>query len=83
MKVATYEGVVENGRVRLLDDVVLPEKTRVYVVVPGIEAKRVVHIRSPRLADPSQADDFLKMVVTQEEPDAAKSPNSAPDESDA
>lgn len=83
MKVVTYEGIVENGRVRLLDDVVLPEKTKVYVVVPGVEVKQVVHIRSPRLADPSQAGNFVKTVVTEEEPEAAKTPHSTPDELEA
>ena len=32
-KLATYEGVVENGHVTLPPNVDIPEKTRVYVLV--------------------------------------------------
>jgi len=63
MQVRTFEGVVENGQIRLTTKVRLPEKTRVYVVVPDFEAKRVVHVVSPRLAHPEQAADFVKQVV--------------------
>jgi antitoxin component of MazEF toxin-antitoxin module len=38
MSVTTYQGTVENGRVRLAGDVRLPENARVYVVVPDVEA---------------------------------------------
>ena len=38
MTIATYEGVVENGRVQLPAGVLLPEHTRVYVVVPDVGA---------------------------------------------
>ena len=68
MKIITYEGVVENGCVHLPADVMLPEKSKVYVVVPGIELPRTVQIRSPRLADPSQASLF-KLEVRKEETD--------------
>jgi len=74
MKVVTYEGVVENGRVRLPADVLLPEKARVYVVVPAISegaVQGVAHIYSPRLVHPEQAGDFAKEVIDIEErPDA-------------
>jgi hypothetical protein len=69
MKVTTYEGTVENGCVHLLGSVLLPEKAKVYIVVPDIvevEAPPLPRIRSPRLADPSQAALF-EMVVTKEE----------------
>ena len=72
MKVVTYEGVVENGQVRLPDGVTLPEKAKVYVIVPGvveIEAPRVAHIYSPRLVNPADAVHF-KMEVTEEGTDA-------------
>jgi len=65
MNVIAYECVVENGCVRLPDEACLPEKSKVYVVVPGIEIKlpRTARIWSPRLADPSQAKDFVKEVL--------------------
>ena len=72
MKVTTYEGVVQNGRVQLPAEVVLPEKAKVYVVVPGVletELQRVAHVYSPRLADPADAIHF-KMEVREEGTDA-------------
>jgi hypothetical protein len=63
MSVQAYEGIVENGRIKLADDAVLPEHTRVYVVVSqwGDEAK--ARIYSPRLAHPEQAGEFAKQVI--------------------
>lgn len=63
MQVTAFEGVVENGQIRLTTKVRLPEKTRVYVVVPDVEVKKVVHVFSPRLAHPAQAADFVKEIV--------------------
>ena len=37
MQVTTFQGEIENGQVRLTSDVRLPDKTKVYVVVPGFE----------------------------------------------
>lgn len=37
MQVTTFQGVVENGQVRFDADVRLPDKTKVYVVVPEFE----------------------------------------------
>jgi hypothetical protein len=37
MKTTTYEGTVENGRVKLPDTVQLPDHTKVLVVVPDIK----------------------------------------------
>ena len=34
MEVTTFQGTVENGIVRLAPDVHLPEKARVYVILP-------------------------------------------------
>jgi hypothetical protein len=62
-KLATYEGVVENGHVTLPPDAAIPEKTRVYVLVPDIEGKRIPRIFSPRLAHPEQEKDFEKLVI--------------------
>ncbi|MBN1911334.1 MAG: hypothetical protein JW818_16445 [Pirellulales bacterium] len=58
MKVHTYEGVVENGRVQLPAGVLLPEKAKVFVIVPRTEVETAATIRSPRLADPGQAMKF-------------------------
>jgi hypothetical protein len=62
MQVMTYEGIIENGEVRLIPNVSLPEKTRVYVVVPSMEVTHFARILSPRLAHPEQAADFVKEV---------------------
>jgi hypothetical protein len=72
MKVVTYEGIVENGCVRLPADVVLPERAKVYVVIPEIieiETPSVAHIYSPRLVNPEDAKDFV-MEVFPEDNDA-------------
>ncbi len=37
MPVTTFQGTVENGQVRLAGNVRLPEKAKVYVVVPDFE----------------------------------------------
>jgi hypothetical protein len=68
-KLATYEGVVENGHVTLPPDAEIPDQTRVYVLVP--DADRTYQVLSPRLANPDQAKDFLKLVVIEESDDAA------------
>jgi small ligand-binding sensory domain FIST len=63
MNVMTLQGIVENGQIRLADDVRLPENATVYVVVPGVEISSVVRVGSPRLAHPEQAVDFKKEVI--------------------
>ena len=37
MQVTTFQGEIENGQVRLTTEVRLPDKTKVYVVVPEFE----------------------------------------------
>ncbi len=69
MKIATYEATVENGRIKLSESVRLPERAKVYVVVPGVEETPSFHIVSPRLVRPEQAVDFVK-EVTREPRDA-------------
>ena len=75
MSLMALEGVVENGRIRLRGDVVLPDRTTVYVVVPdvaaGQPAGRPAHIFSPRLADPRRAAGLVKQVI-EEPPDAGQ-----------
>jgi hypothetical protein len=70
MKVATYEATVDNGQITLIEPVRLPERAKVYVVVPGLETVPPFHIASPRLARPELAADFVK-EVTEEPRDAA------------
>ncbi len=62
MAVRTYEGVVENGQIRLGDNVQIPEHTKVYVVVPVSESIPRVRILSPRLANAGHHADFVKTV---------------------
>jgi hypothetical protein len=75
MGLLAIEGVVENGRIRLRGDVVLPDRATVYVVVPdafdvpGASPTRPARVISPRLADPRRAADFAKQVI-EAEPDA-------------
>ena len=63
MPISTFEGIVENGQIRLRESVTLPEKTRVYVVIPDLEAAPKARVYSPRLVHPEQADDFAKQVI--------------------
>ncbi len=63
MTVATFQGVVENGQIRLPAAVRLPEKARVFVVVPDMQTVPFGSIVSPRLVHPEQATDFRKAVV--------------------
>jgi len=69
MGVVTLEGIVEQGQIKLTSNVLLPEQTRVYVVVPDMQIKQTVHVHSPRLANPKQAADF-EMEVVESSPDA-------------
>ena len=51
--------------IRLKNDFSLPDKTKVYVVVPDIQVEKYARIFSPRLANPEQVIDF-NMEVTEE-----------------
>ena len=37
MRVTTFEGIVENGQIRLPATVRLPERAKVYMVIPDVE----------------------------------------------
>jgi hypothetical protein len=63
MKITTFEAIVENGQIRLPPSIRLPEKAKVYVVIPGIEVPSAAYIGSPRLVRPEQASDFQKEVI--------------------
>ena len=69
MQVTTFEGIVENGKIRLITNINLPEKTKVYVIIPGFETRKVAHVYSPRLVHPEQAADFKKEII-EEQPNA-------------
>ncbi len=66
MGIVTLEGVVERGQIRLKADVRLPEKTKVYVIVPDIQIEQGARIFSPRLTPPEQAADFEMQVIWDE-----------------
>lgn len=63
MNLQMIEGIIEQGQVKLLSDVRLPEKTKVYVIVPEARAENTAHIYSPRLKHPEQAEDFRMEVI--------------------
>jgi hypothetical protein len=63
MAILTFEGVVENGQIRLRDNVTLPERSKVYVVIPDEGTAPQAHVYSPRLAHPEQAADFAKQII--------------------
>ena len=70
MSVTTIEAIVENGQIRLPSSVRLPDKAKVYVLIPEVKTPAASYIGSPRLAHPEQAVDFQKEVV-EESPDAS------------
>jgi hypothetical protein len=73
MSIATYEGVVKKGKIRLQDGIELPENAKVYVIVANIDVKldnkKAVRMMSPRLTNRKQAA-RLKLTVTEEKPNA-------------
>ena len=68
MSVSTIEGYVENGQIRVPASVKLPDRAKVYIVIPDVETlRRPIRIVSPRLANPEQAADF-RLEVEEERP---------------
>jgi hypothetical protein len=68
MTILTLEGIVdENGHIQLRDRVLLPHKTKVYVVIPELEDELIIkektHIYSPRLAHQEEAHLFQMEVI--------------------
>lgn len=73
MRVMAFEGVIKNGRVELPPGVSLPDRAKVYIVIPEVvevDTPQSPRIYSPRLANPADAVHFTKMEVTKEEPNA-------------
>jgi hypothetical protein len=64
--VESFEGTVENGRIRLEPGVRLPENTKVYVLVPNRPVTPIARIRSPRLAHREQTADFTMEVIEED-----------------
>lgn len=63
MQVTTYEGIVENGQIRLKTNVNLPNKTKVYIIIPELETQKRVRIFNPHLVYSEQTIDFKKEVI--------------------
>ena len=67
MNFAAIEGFVENGQIRLPANTKLPERGRVFVLIPDVNGGvdpstsnggKILHLSSPRLANPSDAAKF-------------------------
>lgn len=65
MNSAAYDAVVEDGQIRLPDNTVLPDRTRVIVIVPAHDepASSSPRIPSPRLSNPADLNELRKTVV--------------------
>ncbi len=63
MSVATFEGVIEQGQIRLKTSVRLPDNIKVYVVIPDFQVEQVAHVFTPRLVHPEQAAEFKMEIV--------------------
>ncbi len=70
MSVQTFEGVVEQGQIRLNGDVSLPDHTKVYIVVSDVPIRQKPYFFSPRLAHPEQIHE-IKMELIEEPQDAS------------
>lgn len=68
MSVATFEGVVEGGQIKLTGGVRLPDHTGVYVIVPAGQPANNAHSASPRLINPALEQEFV-MEVSVANPD--------------
>jgi len=68
MSVLALEAVVDHGLIHLPPDVKLPDRTRVYVIVPANLTQKKARLLSPRLTNPEQVRDFV-MEVSEERSD--------------
>ena len=69
MNTLTLDATVENGTIRLLSPIWLPDNIRVFVVIPEteivMEAGRAVHLRSPLLRHLKDASAFALEEITE------------------
>ena len=63
MPVTTFEGVIENGQIRLPAGVVLPEQQTVFVIVPDAVNPATLRLPGVRLANPADAAKFEMKVI--------------------
>ena len=65
MTIKAYEGIIKNGRVELKSDIPLPDRTRVYVIIPEAGVVGIARVPGPRFAQSEEAVDF-EMEVAEE-----------------
>ena len=63
MNVTSFEAIVEKGQIKLPENISVPERTKVYVVIPGAGEPKPTRLMSPRLLHPEQAKDFEITVI--------------------
>lgn len=69
MSETSFEGIVEQGQIKLPPNIHWPDKARVQVVLADARQRTPTRIFSPRLAHPEQAKDFV-LEVTEADPHA-------------
>ena len=62
MSIMTFEGIVNDGLIKLRNGARLPDNTTVYVIVPNFQIPLQPHVSTPRLANPDQLPDFVMEV---------------------
>lgn len=62
-KLATYEGVVENGRITLPPNAEVPDNTRVFVVVPAARAERTTSRTAKDISSESEIDEIARTRI--------------------
>jgi len=68
MSVTTFEAIIENGQVRLPEEVVLPERQIVFVVVPGTAEPTTRNFPSLQVTNPVDAKQFEMTVTWDDKP---------------
>ena len=72
MAIITIEAHIKDGQVLLPGDMLLPDRAKVYVVIPDADPETIVlpplpltiHLRTPRLVNPGDATRLQKIIVT-------------------